>query len=270
LHFDQYGGEGRSGVIPARGVREGITAIQGSLSQLDIALSKRFGNYGKDFKKGNLGIPDTGGTILEFGAINSMPLLMKEIKSGKIGPETLRLARHTYLGIREGAVREGLVKQLSPTETENILNFKTNQTNQTNKTNQIDQNSQSKSISGSTSATKALSTKGAIPVTYNGQKIFFNVEPNGSIQAFKPKNFFGYQEPINISGDSNKGLRKAINLKSNTMYTSKNVTKKQYGGAALSSDQPRSSISSLSGTGLNVDTSDTQVLILRQTQIVYR
>lgn len=47
--------------------------------------------------------------------------------------------------------------------------------------------------------------------------------------------------------------------------------RKYQGGATLSSSQPRSSISSLSRSGsLNMDTSDTQVLILRQTQIVYR
>lgn len=112
LHFDQFGGGGRSGVIHARGNRYGVSASEGGTSALDIALMKRFGNYGKNFKLGDLGIADTGGTILEFGAIDSMPELMREIKSGKIGPETLKLARYTYLGIREGAETEGLVKKM--------------------------------------------------------------------------------------------------------------------------------------------------------------
>lgn len=114
LHFDQFGGAGRSGVIASRGRRYGVTSSEGSTSALDIALMKRFGNFGKSFKLDDLGIADTGGTILELGAIDSMPALMKEIKSGKFGPETMKLARYTYLGIREGAEKEGLVKPMSP------------------------------------------------------------------------------------------------------------------------------------------------------------
>ena len=120
IHFDQrrdsennYTG-GRSGIIPARSDsnRDYLNKALATTSSIDIALAKRFGNYGRNFMLGEKGISDTGGTLLELGAIDDNPALMQEIKRGIIGPETLKLAQYTYEGIREGAVNEGLVKPL--------------------------------------------------------------------------------------------------------------------------------------------------------------
>ena len=72
--------------------------------------------------------------------------------------------------------------------------------------------------------TQALSRKGAIPITFNGKKVFFRVNVDGSVSAYKPKNIFGYQEPIDVSGNKNIALRRAINEKVKTMYRGKSNT----------------------------------------------
>lgn len=113
LHFDQYGGGGRSGLIPSRNARSGITGNTGT-SAFDVALSRTFGNYGRDFKRGNLGIPDTGGSILELGAIDSNRKLLEEVRSGTMGPETMKLAQYTYQALRAGAQQEGWLTSVSP------------------------------------------------------------------------------------------------------------------------------------------------------------
>jgi hypothetical protein len=114
LHFDQRGGGGRSGLIPSRNARAGVTGNAGT-SGFDVALSKHFGNYGSDFKKGDLGIPDTGGSILELGAIDANKALLKEVQSGIMGPETMKLARYTYNAVRAGAAAEGWISSANTT-----------------------------------------------------------------------------------------------------------------------------------------------------------
>lgn len=106
LHFDQYGGGGRSGLIPSRNAREGVTGNTGT-SGFDVALSAAFGNYGRNFKEGDLGIPDTGGSILELGAIDSNKELLNEVKGGKMGPETTKMVQYLYQALRQGAQLEG-------------------------------------------------------------------------------------------------------------------------------------------------------------------
>jgi len=64
----------------------------------------------------------------------------------------------------------------------------------------------------------ALSKKGSIPVTLDGEKYFFRANENGSVQAFKPKNLLGYQEEIDIKGGKNKALLQAIDSKIASMY----------------------------------------------------
>jgi hypothetical protein len=114
LHFDQRGGGGRSGLIPSRNARAGVTGNAGT-SGFDVALSKHFGNYGSDFKRGDLGIPDTGGSILELGAIDANKALLKEVESGTMGPETMKLARYTYNAVRAGAAAEGWISPANAT-----------------------------------------------------------------------------------------------------------------------------------------------------------
>jgi len=68
----------------------------------------------------------------------------------------------------------------------------------------------------SAAITKAVAAKGAIPFTHDGKKFFFRVYEDGRVEAFKPKNAFGYQEPIDLG--KNKALRNSINQKIQTMY----------------------------------------------------
>jgi len=81
LHLDQWGG-GRSGVISR------------NLSSYDKNLINIFGDFGRNFKQGELAIPDEGGTIVELGAIDSKALrpFLDEVKANKYGPATDRLA----------------------------------------------------------------------------------------------------------------------------------------------------------------------------------
>jgi len=81
LHLDQWGG-GRSGVISR------------NLSSYDKNLINIFGDFGRNFKQGELAIPDEGGTIVELGAIDSKALepFLDEVKANKYGPATDKLA----------------------------------------------------------------------------------------------------------------------------------------------------------------------------------
>ena len=82
LHLDQYGGGGRSGVISRN-----RTAV-------DNALGSMFGFFPKNFKQGDLGVPDEGGTIVELAAVDDPKLrpFLDEVKQGKFGPATEQLA----------------------------------------------------------------------------------------------------------------------------------------------------------------------------------
>ena len=82
LHLDQHGGGGRSGVISRN-----RTAVDNSLGSL-------FGFFPKNFKQGDLAIPDEGGTIVELGAVDAPNLrgFLNEVKSNKDGPETQAMA----------------------------------------------------------------------------------------------------------------------------------------------------------------------------------
>ena len=82
LHLDQYGGGGRSGVITR------------NRTPVDNALGSLFGFFSKDFKQGDLAIPDEGGTIVELAAVDDPKLrpFLSEVKSGKFGPATEKLA----------------------------------------------------------------------------------------------------------------------------------------------------------------------------------
>ena len=82
LHLDKFGGGGRSGVISR------------NRTPIDNALGSLFGFFPKDFKKGDLAIPDEGGTIVELAAVDDPKLrpFLSEVKSGKFGPATEKLA----------------------------------------------------------------------------------------------------------------------------------------------------------------------------------
>ena len=82
LHLDQYGGGGRSGVISR------------NRTPVDNALGSLFGFFSKDFKQGDLAIPDEGGTIVELAAVDDPKLrpFLSEVKAGKFGPATEKLA----------------------------------------------------------------------------------------------------------------------------------------------------------------------------------
>ena len=82
LHLDQYGGGGRSGVISR------------NRTSVDNALGSSFGFFPQNFKKGNLAVPDEGGTIVELGAVDDPKLrsFLNEVKAGKFGPATENLA----------------------------------------------------------------------------------------------------------------------------------------------------------------------------------
>jgi uncharacterized protein YcfJ len=75
-----------------------------------------------------------------------------------------------------------------------------------------------KNLSGQ-QVTQVLSQKGPIPFVFKGEKFFFRVNPDKSVEAFKTKGPLGYliQEPIDISGNKNLALRQAINEKVQSM-----------------------------------------------------
>ncbi len=64
----------------------------------------------------------------------------------------------------------------------------------------------------------ALSKKGSIPIMVDGKKFFFMVDKDGTTKAFRTKNIFGYQEPVDISKNKNQAIRHAITMKVNSMY----------------------------------------------------
>ena len=82
LHLDQYGGGGRSGVISRN-----RTAVDQSLGSL-------FGFFPKNFKQGDLAIPDEGGTIVELAAVDDPKIrsFLNEVKQNKYGPATESMA----------------------------------------------------------------------------------------------------------------------------------------------------------------------------------
>jgi hypothetical protein len=82
LHLDQFGGGGRSGVISR------------NRTSVDNALGSLFGFFPKNFKQGDLAIPDEGGTIVELSAVDDPKLrpFLNEVKQNKYGPATQELA----------------------------------------------------------------------------------------------------------------------------------------------------------------------------------
>lgn len=101
FHFDQHGG-GRPGIITRSGQR----------TEVDKALARRFGDFGPNFKKGKLGVPDAGGTILELMAIDKNRKLLEEVKRGQYGPESEKLVNELLEIIKEGLTKEGKLSQL--------------------------------------------------------------------------------------------------------------------------------------------------------------
>ena len=98
LHFDQHAEGGRPG---SKG-RSGI--ISRNHSAVDRILASVFGDFGIDFKNGQLAVSDAGGTILELAAIDDPAIraLLLEVKSGKIGPESIKMAERILRGILPG------------------------------------------------------------------------------------------------------------------------------------------------------------------------
>jgi hypothetical protein len=82
LHLDQFGGGGRSGVISR------------NRTSVDNSLGALFGFFPKNFKQGDLAIPDEGGTIVELSAVDDPKLrpFLNEVKQNKYGPATQELA----------------------------------------------------------------------------------------------------------------------------------------------------------------------------------
>lgn len=82
LHLDQHGGGGRSGVISR------------NRTSVDNALGSLFGFFPKNFKQGDLAIPDEGGTIVELSAVDDPKLrpFLNEVKQNKYGPATQEIA----------------------------------------------------------------------------------------------------------------------------------------------------------------------------------
>lgn len=58
----------------------------------------------------------------------------------------------------------------------------------------------------------------SVPFEVDGKKYFFRINPDGRVEAFKPKNLIGYQEKIDMSGDKNKFIQRAIAAKVKSMF----------------------------------------------------
>jgi hypothetical protein len=106
LHLDQFGG-GRSGVISR------------NRTPIDVALAAIYGFFPKDFKKGDLGVPDEGGTIVEIGAIDDKKLrpFMDEVKQGKIGSATQEIANTILTAVIGKSALKQSQTQISPPST---------------------------------------------------------------------------------------------------------------------------------------------------------
>jgi murein DD-endopeptidase MepM/ murein hydrolase activator NlpD len=63
---------------------------------------------------------------------------------------------------------------------------------------------------------KTLSGR-SIPFEVDGKKYFFKIRPDGTVEAFKPKNLIGYQEEIDIT-NGNTFIKKAIAKKIKSMF----------------------------------------------------
>jgi len=88
LHFDQHA----QGGTPGSAGRSGI--ITRNLSPVDRALAAAFGDFGRGFKMGKIGVAEAGGTILEVAAIDdpNIKSLLNEVKSGQKGPHSRAMA----------------------------------------------------------------------------------------------------------------------------------------------------------------------------------
>ena len=98
LHFDQHA----QGGTPGSAGRSGI--ISRNLSPVDKALAAEFGDFGRNFRKGDVGVAEAGGTILELAAIDDPKIikLLKEVKSGKQGPESRAMAERILKSVLSG------------------------------------------------------------------------------------------------------------------------------------------------------------------------
>ena len=88
LHFDQHA----QGGTPGSAGRSGI--ISRNLSPVDRALAAVFGDFGRSFRLGDIGVAEAGGTVLELAAIDDPKIipLLREVKSGQQGPHSRAMA----------------------------------------------------------------------------------------------------------------------------------------------------------------------------------
>ena len=88
LHFDQHA----QGGTPGSAGRSGI--ISRNLSDVDRSLSAVFGDFGRNFRLGEVGVAEAGGTILELAAIDDPRIspLLREVRSGEQGPHSRAMA----------------------------------------------------------------------------------------------------------------------------------------------------------------------------------
>ena len=109
LHFDQHA----QGGTPGSAGKSGI--ISRNLSPVDAALAAEFGDFGRNFRKGEVGVAEAGGTILELAAIDDPEIikLLEEVKSGKQGPESRAMAERILNSVLSGM---GGSSQVQPTQ----------------------------------------------------------------------------------------------------------------------------------------------------------
>lgn len=112
LHFDQHA----QGGTPGSAGRSGI--ISRSLSPVDRSLAAAFGDFGRSFRMGEIGVAEAGGTILELAAIDDPKIakLLREVQSGNQGPHSRAMAERILNATLAGMSGNPPASAPSPTQ----------------------------------------------------------------------------------------------------------------------------------------------------------